>query len=110
MNFESIRHKNKQLRERFLQSFRKVRNQVVNRIASGAQKRTEEVTEESTVFAVDRAIDVIEIASQRIRERNISTENVSLKISVKIAGFAELKMQVDVPSSNQAKPDNERKI
>lgn len=109
MNFESIRQKNKQLRERFLESFRKVRKQIVNGIASGTRERAEEVTEESTIFAVDRAIDIIQIADQRIREKKIPPENVSLEISVKIAGIAELKIQVDVPKSDEVIRDTERK-
>jgi hypothetical protein len=109
MNFENFRQKNKVLRENFLQSFRKIRKQVVNKIASVAQKRAEEVTEESIIFAVDRAIDIIQIANQRIRERKLPPENVSLEISVKIAGISELKIQANVPKSDEIVRASKRK-
>jgi hypothetical protein len=110
MNFEAIQQKSKVLREKFLQSFRKTRKQVVNQIASVAQKKAEEVTEESIIFAVDRAIDIIQIANQRIRERKIPPENVSWEISVKIAGISELKIKSDVPKPDELIRDEKENI
>jgi hypothetical protein len=105
MNFELIKQKSQQLRNKFLQSFRQTSKQVVKKIAGGTWERAEEATEESIIFAVDRALDIVEIASQRVRERNIPTENVSLEISISIVGVADLKMQVNVPKSDEIKTD-----
>lgn len=101
MALETIRKKSQLVRENLLQSFRKTRKQIVNKIASVVRERAEEVTEESIIFAVDRAIDIIQIANQKIRERKIPPENVSLEINVKIAGIAELKMQVNIPETDK---------
>ena len=72
-------------------------NRVIDRVASVTQETASDITEEAIVAAVDRAINVIQTASQEIRERKIPTENVALEVSVKIMGVVELKMKADVP-------------
>ncbi|WGV25518.1 hypothetical protein [Halotia branconii] len=48
---------------------------------------------------VNQVINVIEIASKRVREREIKTENVTLEVSVQIVGLIELRMQTDVANT-----------
>jgi hypothetical protein len=78
-------------------------NRVIEQLASTTQETASEVTEEAIIAAVDRAINVIQTASQEVRERKIPTENVALEVSVKIMGVVELKMKADVPKEEQLK-------
>ena len=70
---------------------------VIEKVTQVTQKNASEVTEEAIILAVDQAINVMQIAGQRVREREIPTENVSLQVSVNIVGLVELKMWADVP-------------
>ncbi|MFW5667502.1 MAG: hypothetical protein ACOC2Z_18525, partial [Coleofasciculus sp.] len=51
--------------------------------------------------AVDRAVNVMQIASKRVIEKEIPTENVSLEVSVNVVGLGELKMKADVPKARE---------
>ncbi|MDV2994545.1 MAG: hypothetical protein N4J56_004199 [Chroococcidiopsis sp. SAG 2025] len=73
------------------------------------QETASDITEEAIVAAVDRAINVIQTASQEIRERQIPTENVALEVSVKIMAVVELKMKADVPKEEQLKENHKSK-
>ncbi|MBH8554473.1 hypothetical protein I8751_19320 [Nostocaceae cyanobacterium CENA357] len=71
--------------------------------ASTTQEKASEITEEAIFTAVDQAINVIEIASKRVRQRDIPTEKVTLEVSVKIVGLIELRMRADVANTEEAK-------
>ncbi len=88
------------------------RGQVIEQVTSNAQEAASEITTEAIIAAVDRAINVIQIAGQEVRERQIPTENVSLEVSVKIMGVVELKINADVASEKQLDKviDNDRRL
>ncbi len=92
---EQLRQKSKQLFERTNQIFQ-TRGQIIEQVVSNAQEAASEITTEAIIAAVDRAINVIQIASQEVRERQIPTKNVSLEVRVKIMGAVELKINADV--------------
>ncbi|NDJ18140.1 hypothetical protein GS601_12710 [Myxacorys almedinensis A] len=78
----------------------------VEKLAQSTKDKAFDLTEEAILAAVDQALNVVEIAGQRVREREIPTQNVQLEVSVNIAGLAELKMKVSVPET----ADLEKKI
>lgn len=92
-----------QVADRVRRFFQVGGNRAIEQVASMTQETASEVTEEAIVAAVDRAINVIQTASQEVRERKIPTENVALEVSVKIMGVVELKMKADVPKEEQLK-------
>lgn len=98
---EQIQQKSKQLFAQAKQIFQ-AREQVIEQVASNAQETVSEITTEAIIAAVDRSINVIQIASQEVRKRQIPTENVSLEVSVKIMGAVELKIHADVAPEEQA--------
>lgn len=75
--------------------------QVADRLVEITQSKASEVTEEAITSAVDQAVNVIQIASERIRQKDLPTENVDLEVDVNIAGVVNLKMKADVPTSEQ---------
>lgn len=98
---EQLQQKSKQLLAQANQIFQARGKQVIEQVASNAQEAASELTTEAIIAAVDRAINVIQIASQEVRERQIPTKNVSLEVSVKIMGAVELKMKADVAQEGQ---------
>lgn len=97
---EQLQHKSKQLLAKVKQIF-PAKGRVIEQLTSNAQEAASEITTEAIIAAVDRAINVIQIASQEVRERQIPTENVSLEVSVKIMGVVELKINADVAPEKQ---------
>lgn len=100
---ERLQQKIQQILDRANRFFQARGNRVIEQVASTTQKTASEITEEAIVAAVDRAINVIQTASQEVRERKIPTENVALEVSVKIMGVVELKMKADVPKEEQVR-------
>jgi hypothetical protein len=67
------------------------------KIAQRTREKATDIAEETISTAVDQALNVIEMASQQIRAREIPTQNVQLEVSVNVASLVELKIKVDVP-------------
>lgn len=101
MDYEEVQKKGKQVMNDVLQTAQEKGKQVIDKVTHMTQKNASEITEEAIVMAVDQAINVMQIAGQRVREREIPTENVSLQVSVKIVGLVELKMWADVPKTTE---------
>lgn len=101
MDYEEVQKKGKQVMNDVLQTAQEKGKQVIDKVTQVTQKSASEITEEAIILAVDQAIDVMQIAGQRVREREIPTENVSLQVSVNIVGLVELKMWADVPKTTE---------
>lgn len=101
MNLDDLQKKGKQVAERVSHEMGEKGKQAIDKVTQVTQERVSAITEDAIFAAVDRAIDVIEIASQRIQEREIPTDNVALEVSVKITGIAELKIKADVPKAKE---------
>lgn len=93
--------KNKQVMTPLADAFKARGQQIIHQVAETTQEKTSELTEEAIDAAVDQAIHVIQTASQRVRESGVPTENVKLEVSIKIVNLAEVKMQVDVPTTEE---------
>jgi hypothetical protein len=106
MNLDDLQKKGKKVAERVSHEVGEKGKQAIDKVTQVTQERVSAITEDAIFAAVDRAIDVIEIASQRIQEREIPTENVALEVSVKITGVAELKIKADVPKSGEVEVVN----
>jgi hypothetical protein len=105
MDFNKIPQQSKQATEDLIDNVKKKGKEVVDSISEVTKNKAEDITEEAIIAAVDKAINVIEIASQRVREREIPTENVSLEVNLKIVGLVELKMRANVPTSPAGKSE-----
>jgi|GEM_PF-2463408 hypothetical protein len=97
MDYKEVQKKGGQVMNDVLKTAQEKGKKVIEKVTQVTQKNASEVTEEAIILAVDQAINVMQIAGQRVREREIPTENVSLQVSVNIVGLVELKMWADVP-------------
>ena len=96
----------------------KLINQVTNavektgkKVASGVSNITdgkaEEITEDAIKGAVGQALDVLQIAGEEIRRKDIDGERVTLEVSVGVVNVAHLKIITDVPNKENKNNTNE---
>ncbi len=62
----------------------------------------EEATEEAIQTAVDQALDILKVAGDQVRAKQMNTERVKLEVGVGIVNVAHLKITTDVPSEENA--------
>ncbi|BAY82435.1 hypothetical protein NIES267_19150 [Calothrix parasitica NIES-267] len=105
MDLNNISKQSKKVAEDVIDNVKKKSKQVAENISEVTQNKAEDITEEAIVTTVDKAIEIIETASQRVKEKQLTAENVSLEVSLKIAGIAELKMRAHVPTSSGEKSE-----
>lgn len=105
MDLNNISQQSKKVAEDVIDNVKKKGQQVADNISEVTKNKAEDVTEEAIVTAVDKAINVIEIASQRVKEKEITAENVSLEVSLQIAGVAEIKMRAHIPTSSDGESE-----
>ncbi|MGB3298065.1 MAG: hypothetical protein WBA76_07330 [Phormidesmis sp.] len=79
-------------------------------VAKGAadlipQQKTEEITEEAIKAAVDQALDIIEVAGDRVRERSMNAERVTIEAGVGIFNVVQLRIRTDIPEIGDPKSD-----
>lgn len=101
MNKQSLPEKGKQLAVQVSNAIEKKGEQVADHLVEMTQAKASEVTEEAITSAVDQAVNVIQIASERIRQKKLPTENCNLEVNVSVAGIVDLKIKADVPTSAQ---------
>jgi hypothetical protein len=101
MDRRTLPEKGKQFVEQVSDVIEEKSEQVTDRLVEMTQAKASEVTEEAITSAVDQAVNVIQIASERVRQKNLPTENVDLEVEVSIAGVVNLKMKADAPTSAQ---------
>lgn len=75
--------------------------QVIHKINDMVEPQASEITEEAIHKAVDQAVDVLKIASERVREKDIPTENVTLTVNGGVPGIISFTIQADVPTQQQ---------
>lgn len=101
MDLQNFQQKGKNAVERVTHAIEDKGKDLKDKITAATQEKVSEVTEEAITTAVDQAIDAIQIASQRVRERTIPTDNVALEVSVGISGLVKLTMKADVAQSGE---------
>ena len=99
MNLNDLPQESKKLVNRVTGAVEKTSKKVVNKV-SDLTDGTEEVTEEAIALAVDRAINILQVAKQKVREKNIDGERVTVEVSIGIVNLAHLKITNDVASNS----------
>lgn len=79
-----------------------VANQVSSLTEGQPEKLTEKAAEEAIQTAVDQAIDILQVAGDKVREKGINTERVTIKAGVGIPNIAQLEISTDVPSESES--------
>ena len=103
MNLEDIPKQSRELVDSVANAVEKTGKQVATTVTNLTEGKAEEVTEEAIQASVDKALDVMQIAGERIREKNINGERVTLEIDVGILNVARLKIRTDIPGQNEDK-------
>ncbi|MEM7593995.1 MAG: hypothetical protein AAF383_21225 [Cyanobacteria bacterium P01_A01_bin.83] len=75
---------------------------VVTKVSNITDSKVEEVSTKAVQEAVDRALDIMQVAGDRVREKEINGERVTLEIDVEVVGIARLKITTDVPGKDEA--------
>ena len=100
MNLNDLPKQSEKLIGRVTNAVEQTGKKVANRVSNITEGKAEELTEEAIRGAVDRAIDVLQIAGEKVREKNIDGERINLEVSVNVVNVARLKITSDVPSKN----------
>lgn len=107
MDRKTLQAKGKQMVEDVTDTLEEKGQQAIDRVQNLTQAKAEELTEEAVITAVDRAVDAIQIASDRIREKQLPTQNTALEVDISVGGVLNLKIKADVPTHDQVTPEME---
>ncbi|MGB6294621.1 MAG: hypothetical protein WBF90_00380 [Rivularia sp. (in: cyanobacteria)] len=105
MDLNNISQQSKKAAEDLVDNVKKKGQKMADNISEVTKNKAEDITEEAIVTAVDKAIHIIEIASQRVKEKQVTAENVSLEVNLKIVGVAEIKMRAHIPTSSDGESE-----
>ncbi|WP_414623564.1 hypothetical protein [Calothrix sp. CCY 0018] len=105
MDLNDISQQSKKVAGDVIDNVKKKGHQVADNISEVTKNKAEDITEEAIVTAVDKAINMIEIASQRVKEKELTAENVSLEVSLQIVGVAEIKMRAHIPTNSDGESE-----
>ena len=100
MNLNDIPQESKKLVNRVTGAVEKTSKKVVNKVSDLTEGKAEEVTEEAIEVAVNQAINILQVAKQKVREKNIDGERVTVEVSIGIVNIAHLKITNDVASNS----------
>ena len=101
MNPENIPQESQKLVDRVTSAVEQTGKKVAHQVSNLTNGKVEEVTEEAIQAAVDRALDMIQVAGQRVREKNMNAERVTLEVAVSIVDLATLKITTDIPGKDE---------
>lgn len=101
MDVDDISKKGQALVGKVTETIEKAGTEVTNKVSRIADGKADEVTEEAIHAAVDQALNVLEVAGDKVREKRLDAERVSLQVEVGISGLAQLKIRADVPSDTK---------
>ena len=101
MNLENIPQESQELMSRVTNAVEKTGKKVASQVSNITNGKVEEVTEEAIQAAVDQALDVIQVAGERVREKNMNAERVMLEVGVGIVNVAHLTIKTDIPGKDE---------
>lgn len=104
MDLENIPQQSQKILDRVSNEVEKAGQKVANKVSHLAEGKGEEVTEEAIHTAIDQALNIIQVASEKVREKEINGERVTLEVGVQVLNVAHLKIITDVAENN---PDRE---
>ena len=94
MNLNDLPKKSEKLVNQVTGAVEKTSQKVVNKV-SDLTNGTEEITEEAIEVAVNQAINILQIAKEKVSEKDING-GVTLEVSIGIVNIAHLKITNDV--------------
>lgn len=101
MNPENLSQQSKKLMNQVTNAVEKTGKKVATQVSNITDGKAEELTEEAIQGAVDQALDMVEIATKKVQERELDGERVTLEIGVGVVNVAHIKIITDVPGKNE---------
>lgn len=101
MNPENLSQQSKKLMNQVTNAVEKTGKKVASQVSNITEGKAEEVTEEAIQAAVDQALDMVEVATKKVQERELNGERVTLEIGVGVVNVAHIKIITDVPGKNE---------
>lgn len=100
MNLDNIPEQSQKLMNQVTDAVEKTGKKVANQVSNITDGKAESVTEDAIQVAVDQALDVLQVAEKRVREKDINGERVTLEVGVGVVNVAHLRITTDVPGKN----------
>jgi hypothetical protein len=101
MNPENLSQQSKKIMNQVTNAVEKTGKKVASQVSNLTDGKAEELTEEAIQAAVDQALDMVEVATKKVQERELNGERVTLEISVGVVNVAHVKIITDVPAKNE---------
>ena len=98
MNLNNLPQKSEKLINKVTNAVEKTGKKVANQVSNVTNGQAQELTEEAIQGAVSQALDILQIAGDEVRQKNINSERVTLEVTVGVINVAHLKVITDVPS------------
>ncbi len=102
---KDIAQKGEEILNQVTSAVEDVSKEVVSRVSNLTEGQPKAAAEEATAAAIQtavgQAIEVLQVASDEVREKGINTERVTLKAGVGIPNIAQLEISTDVPSKKE---------
>lgn len=96
-NMNQITQQGRDVVDKVTKAVEKTGKQVAKGVSQLTGGRLEDATEELIQASVDKALDILQVAGDQVREKGIDAERVSLQVGVSIAGVAHLTITTNVP-------------
>ena len=93
-----ITQQGREVIDKVTQAVEKTGKQVAKGVSQITGGRLEDATEEVIQQSVDKALDILQVAGDQVREKGMDAERVSLQVGVSIAGVANLTITSNVPA------------
>ena len=106
MNLDNIPEKSQQIMNQVADAVEKTGKKVATQVSNITDGKAEEITNEAIQAAVDQAVDVLEVASKKVQEKDINGERVTIHVAVNILQVVELRITTDVPGKDTLKTNN----
>ena len=102
MSLKKIPQQSEKFIGRVTDAVEKTGKKVASEVSNITSGKAEEVTEEAIQAAVDKAIDILQVAQDKVREKDINGERVTLEVGVGVVNVAHLKIITDVPGKKSS--------
>lgn len=94
---KDISQGSKKLMNQVTDAVEKTGKKVASQVSNITDSKAEEITEDAIQAAVDQALDILQVASKKVKEKNINDEKVTLEVGVGVVNVAHLKITTDIP-------------
>ncbi|NEP17089.1 MAG: hypothetical protein F6J97_09290 [Leptolyngbya sp. SIO4C1] len=98
MALDNIPQKGQEFVNKVTDAIEKAGTEVADQVSHMTGNQPEEITEEAIHAAIDQALDVLQVAGDKVRQKELDAERVRLEVSIGISGIAHLSIKTDVPN------------